>query len=131
MTPTIQTTLGALVNAESALAPLCALKLSAKSAYHMKKLAQLVAGETKHFNAERDALIKELGTKRDDGNFELTPDNDQMPTFVTKVTELAAVPVEIPWGPITLAMLADERVSAQDLAALGPLLADPDEEPAS
>ena len=63
MTP-IQTTLGALVQAEPALAPICALKLSARSAYHLKKLAQLVAIETEHFHKERDRYITEMGTAR-------------------------------------------------------------------
>jgi len=128
VTPTIHTTLGALVQAEPALGSICQLKLTAKAAYHLKKLAQLVAIETKHFQTERDAYIKELGTARADGGFELKPDSDQMPAFVAKVTELLAVPVEIAWGPITLALLGEEKVSAQELAALGPLFADPDAE---
>jgi hypothetical protein len=124
---TISTTLGALVEAEPALAAICALKLSAKSAYHLKKLAELVAQETKHFHTERDSYIKDLGTARD-GGFGIAPDSAAWPVFVEKVTELLAVPVELPWGPITLAMLGDEKVSAQDLTGLGPLLADPDGE---
>jgi hypothetical protein len=121
---TIETTLGALVQAESALQPICALKLSAKSAYHLKKLAQLVAIETQHFHAERDALITELGTARESGGFEIHPETSAFQTFLTKVNELAAVPVEISWGPITLDMLGDAQVSAQELAALGPLCAE-------
>ena len=124
--PTIATTLGALVQAEPALQPICALKLNARSAYHLKKLAQLVAHETQHFHAERDRYIKELGTDRPDGGFELKPDSEAWPTFVAQLNELAAVPVEIPWGPVTLEMLGDEKVSAQELAALGPLVADPE-----
>jgi hypothetical protein len=121
---TITTTLGALVQAEPALQPICALKLNARSAYHLKKLAQLVAIETKHFHAERDRYITELGSVREGGGFELKPDSEAWPTFVAQLTELAAVPVEIPCGPITLEMLGTADVSAQDLIALGPLLAD-------
>jgi hypothetical protein len=125
---TITTTLGALVQAEPALQPICGLKLSAKSAYHLKKLAQLVAIETKHFHTERDALITELGTKRDEGGFELKPDSLRWEEFVTRVGELAAVDVTISWGPITLALLGDEKVSAAELTALGPLFAEPEPE---
>ncbi len=125
---TIPTTLGALVQAEAALAPICALKLSAKSAYHLKKLAQLVAAETKHFHTERDALIRELGTTRDDGTVEVKTDSVRWAEFVTRVGELAAVPVELPWGALTLAMLGDATVSAAELQALGPLFADPTED---
>jgi hypothetical protein len=122
--PTIATTLGALVQAEAALMAICAVKLSPKSAYHVAKLARLVAVDTKHFHTERDALITELGTQREDGGYELKPDSDQVPAFVARLNDLAAVPVEIPWGPITLEMLGTADVSAQDLLALGPLLAD-------
>lgn len=126
---TIQTTLGALVQAEPALAPICALKLSAKAAYHVKKLAALVAIETAHFHTERNALITEIGILRADGVSEIQPDSPAFQAFVTRVTELAAVDVTIPWGPITLAMLGDEKVSAAELTALGPLFAEPAEAP--
>jgi len=124
MTSSIETTLGALVEAEPALGPICALKLNARSAYHVKKLAQLVAQETKHFHDERNALITEYGTKQDDGQILVKPDSEHFPTLIAKLNELAAVPVEIPWGPVTLEMLGDAPISAGELLALGPLLAD-------
>jgi hypothetical protein len=124
----IQTTLGALVQAEPAIATIAAMLLSAKSAYHVAKLARLVATETRHFHTSRDAIIQELGTARDGGGAELKPDAEAWPAFVARVTELAAVEVTLPWGPITLAMLGDAPVSAQVLVALGPLLAEPDAE---
>jgi hypothetical protein len=133
---TIQTTLGALVQAEPALQAICALSLAAKAAYHVKKLAQLVAQETAHFHAERDRAIRELGTARDGGGYEIKPDGDTvidgqnaaLQAFQRRVTDLAAVPVTIAWGPITIDLLGDERVSAAQLLALGPLCADPDGE---
>lgn len=126
MTPSISTTLGSLAQAEAVLASCCTLKLAAKSAYHVAKLARLVAQETRHFYEQRDALIKELGTKREDGGFELKRDSDAFPRFGEQINELAAVPVEIPWSPITLEMFGDEKVSAADLQALGPLFAEPE-----
>jgi hypothetical protein len=128
MTSSITTTLGVLVQAEPALAALAALKLPAKSAYHVKKLATLVAQETQHFQDARNGYIKELGVAQPDGSVSIAPDSPALPTFVEKVTELIAVEVVIPWGPLTLAMLGDEKVSAADLQALGPLFAEPDGE---
>jgi len=128
---TITTTLGALVQAEPALAPICQLRVSAKSAYHLKKLAQLVAQETKHFHEERDALIKALGNPTDGGGYAIAPDTDAFRDFVTQVTELAAIDVTIPWSPITLAMLGDATVSAADLQALGPLFEEPEDQTVS
>ena len=128
---TIITTLGALVQAEPALGPICQLRLSAKSAYHLKKLAQLVAIETKHFHEERDALIKALGNPNDGGGYAIAPDTDAFRDFVVQVTELAAIDVTIPWSPITLAMLGDATVSAADLQALGPLFEEPEDQTVS
>lgn len=126
MTPTIATTLGVLVQAEPALQPICAVKLSAKSAYHLQKLARLVAAETAHFHEARNGYIKELGIASLDGSVSIAPDSPALPEFVARVKELIAVPVEIPWGPITLTMLGDATVSAAELQALGPLFAEPE-----
>jgi hypothetical protein len=123
----IATTLGALVQAEAALTTLCALKLSAKSAYHLKKLAALVTVELKHYHAERDQYIRTHGTPREDGSVTIGPHADAWPAFVAQMNDLAAVPVEIQCGPITLAMIGDEKVCAADLLALGPLVADDEE----
>lgn len=127
MAPTIATTLGALVTAEPALDPIGALKLPARSAYHLKKLRALVAAETTHFHEERTAYIKELGTARE-GGFEIKPDSEAWTEFLKRMTELAAIPVELHWGAITLEMLGDQRVSEAELTALGPLFAEPDPE---
>lgn len=124
---TISTTLGALVTAAPALTPIGLLKLRPNAAYHVKKLTALVASETRHFDAERVAYITELGVAKDTG-FQITPDSEAWPIFVARLDELAAVPVEIAWGPITLDLLGDAPVTAADLAALGPLFADPAED---
>ncbi len=123
---TITTTLGVLAQAEPTLKAICALKLSPKSAYHLKKLAQLVAPEVEHFHQERNGYIRDLGTENPEAvaGVELKRDSPNMPAFIAKVTELTAVPVEIAWGPLTLAMLGDCPVSAAELTALGPLFSD-------
>lgn len=129
MRPTIATTLGALVRAVPALRLIGGLALSATAAYHVKKLAQCVDVETRHFDAEREGYIKALGVARGNGGFEVVRDSPQWPDFVQRMTDLEAVPVEIAWGPVTLEMLGTQPVSANDLTALGPLFADPIEEP--
>lgn len=136
----IETTLGLLVQAEPVLCGvkdpstgavitpgLVALRLPAKHAYHLEKLARLLSEETRHFHAKREAAIHELGTKRDDGQVEIPQGSEAIREFVKRLNELAEIPVVIHWKPITLDMLGDEKVSAADLHALGPLLADVDE----
>jgi hypothetical protein len=124
MSPTITTTLGALVQAEAALQTLCALKLSAKAAYHLMKLAKAVTPETKHYHEARDGHLKELGTLTEDRtHYTFTAETG--PDFSRRLEELADVPVTIAWGPVTMDMLGDHQIAAADLIALGPLWADP------
>ena len=128
----IETTLGALVEAEPALGRLLALKLPTKTAYHLAKLAKLVREETQHFHTQREALIRELGTERDpteaekvqNGNgtkvISVTPEH--WPECQTRLAELAAVQVTIALTPIAIDELGAIDVAGEDLLALGPLL---------
>jgi hypothetical protein len=119
----IATTLGQLVEAEPACRTLCALALPPKAAYHLAKLVRLVMVETAHFTETRDRYIREFGTEVIEGNgaFTIGVDHSNWPAFVAQMNELAAVPVEIAWGPVTLEMLGAQPVAAKDLLALGPL----------
>ena len=132
LTKTIHTTIGALVEAEPALARLTAIKLDAKARYHAVKLSKLVSAETKeHFFEPRQALFKELGVERDPTAAErvkLGPEKvleippSKLVEFQARVKDLATVPVQIPWGPITLAMLDPyPEFTGADMLALGPL----------
>ncbi len=126
----IETTLGALVTAEAALARLAGRQLPIKTAYHVAKLVRLVRAETEHYHAQRTAFIKELGASRDPtpaekaaGStevFEVKSENVQ--DFQKRMTELDALAVTIAWGPIDLATLGAIEIVAFDLVQLEPLL---------
>ncbi len=118
----IQTTLGALVQAEPVLARLRELRVGVKLAYHLMKLCALVQVETAHHERERAAWIRELGTATDNG-VSVTPADPQWDVFVTRMTDLAALPVELAWRPLTINALAGIDLSATELAALGALVA--------
>lgn len=128
----IVTTIGALVEAEPALAKLTAVKLDAKTRYHAVKLAKLVGAETKeHFFEPRQAAFKEFGTERPptgaerakhgpDPVLEVPP--SKMADFLARIKDLSAVPVTIPWGPVTSTMLEPySDFTGADMLALGPL----------
>jgi hypothetical protein len=128
---TITVTLGALVDAEPALAKLTSVKLDAKTRYHAVKLARLVAAETKHFSEQRHDLVKELGEEREPTGAERArfgPDKisevkpAQLLEFRARIKELADVSVTIPWGPVTSSMLESyPEFTGADMLALGPL----------
>lgn len=126
MDPKIETTLEVLVNAEPVLARVIAVKFDkeggAKIRYHGFKLARLVAQETKHYYEERTKLIEQFG---DGEPKKLTTGSATYPAFKAKHKELCDVPVTIPWGPLTLAMLEPyDEVTGADWLALGPLFSD-------
>jgi hypothetical protein len=123
----ITTTLGTLAAAAPALGRLAAQPLPVKSAYTVAKLLKLAGAEIDLFTERRNALIKELGEETDTPQgrvLQVTPDN--MATFTTRLTELAAIDVTLAWTPIDLAALPDTiTLSPADLLALGPLVTDP------
>ncbi len=128
----ITTTLGALTNAVPVLQRLWTLRLPAKTAYHVSKLCKLVDAETRdHFHEPCEKLRVELGAERaptpdeaatNGGQpvMEVTPENRK--EFFTRVQELAAVEVTIPWKPLALDALASVDISADELNALGALI---------
>jgi hypothetical protein len=137
--PAITVTLGDLMRADEAF-PRVLAKLLGKSAYHVAKLARLAAPEIAHFKSERDRYITDLGTMREltpaemqahglqpgpDGTIPtgrvVTPENQA--AFAARMTDLAAIMVTIPWGPIPLAWL--DAVSGEDIEALMPLIQEP------
>lgn len=122
----ITTTLGVLVQAEGSLHRFGMERLPIKAAYHLSKLTRLVLAETKEFETQRLALVEELGAKDDQQQLRVTPEN--MPEFTRRINELAGVEVSIPWGPLDLTPLRDLRISAADLAQLGPLVTFTDDE---
>lgn len=127
----ITTTLGALVDGEPALQRLTTLKLDAKTRYHAVKLRQLVAAETKHFVDQRNDLVRELGEEREPTGAErarLGPEKvtevrtANLPEFRRRLAEIVAIPVTVPWGPVTSTMLdTHPEFTGDDMIALGPL----------
>jgi hypothetical protein len=126
------TTLGSLVNAEPVINELAKVKRSAKDRYHVGKLIEQVRKEVKHFNEERESLIKELGEERDPTELEkkagqLGKLTSVPPTkfleFITRLNEVAAVSVEIDdkWL-LTQELLKDDLLSVDEENSLGPLL---------
>jgi len=130
MAEDISTTLAQLVDAEPALRKVSEQDgLSAKVKYAVAKLARLVSEETKHWYTERAALFEGLGVEREARTpaeraqhgptvREIPP--DQIATFQTRIKELGAIEVTIPWGPIRSVDLPSAKAS--DLVDLGPLV---------
>lgn len=125
MSARINATLGELVAAEEPLKRLLAVKFDqaggAKLRYHAVKLARLVAAETAHYHAERNGFITEHG-KGDPPT--IAVESPAFRPFLAFEKQLRALPIEIPWGPLTDAMLEPYAdVTGDVMFALGPLFA--------
>lgn len=121
----IETTLGALVEAEATLGRVAAVKFDkeggAKVRYHVAKLVHLVTTETKHFYEDRNKLVEQYGEGEPK---KVDPASLQFKPFLAAVKELTDVPVKLSWGPLTSAMLDPyPDVTAADWFTLGPLFA--------
>ncbi len=120
--------LGALVFAEPALKNLCALQLPAAALYRLSKIVKAVTEETKHYHERRDALIQELGTANGrqvsiPSEIDGTP-NPNLDAFVTRMTEIAQIEVELSVTPFRLDDLGDQTAKTEDILALGALVSD-------
>jgi len=135
----VNTTLGRLVGAEKALGAILKHSLPMKPAYHISKLASLVAAETRVYYERQDAEIKELGTEREATPAERALGNvtvwqvkpEHLEEYAKRMNELAEIPVTVPWGAIHVTWLESITISPAELTALAPLLteSDPSAEP--
>ncbi len=126
------TTLGSLVNAEPIINELAKVRRSAASRYHVGKLIKQVREEVKHFNEERESLIKELGEERDPtelekkaGQFDklIAVPPPKIMEFITRLNEVAKIEVELDDKYLlTQEMLKDDLLSVDDEITLGSLL---------
>lgn len=104
-----------------------------KAAYDLSKARRLLLAEVAHFESERKKLIQECGVKRDATQQELRqgaePDIYEVPQgserwleFVARINELVGVSITLDCAPLNLVAV---DLSADDIDALGPLLAEP------
>lgn len=115
----IQTTLGEIVNAYPVLVELSHERVSAKTAYSIHKLLNLLAKDNEHFEKQRADAVRELG--KDEGNGVVTVLPDNMSEFQSRMQHLVSVPVEVLWTPLHLDDLVCPIQGAQ-VGQLGPFL---------
>lgn len=130
----MKTTMGALVQAEQVLAKLSQQTVSARTAYRLAKLTAAVRTDTKHFQEQRNELIKQLGEERQATDDERAASGEgtvievkaeNRDAFVARLNELAAIEVSIEKWRLTLEDLEAFSLSSNDVLALGDLIEEP------
>lgn len=127
------TTLGALAKAEPALQRLAQQPIKSTTAYHLFRLLKLVQAETPIYHKQYRDLVRSHGDERDPtpleaiqgqrGKVQEIPPGERMDAFLAQLDELSTIAVTLDdkWL-LTMALLAELKVSAADLLALGDLV---------
>lgn len=115
----IETKLGYVVAADPVLKELSKERLPVKTAYQLMKLLRRVNEEAQLFEVQRVKLCQELGEVQGD-QFVVTQANTEK--FVTEMTTLVELSVNIDLHPLSLESLGTSTISAADLNALGPFV---------
>jgi hypothetical protein len=129
----IKTTLSKLILAANsqALAHVSACIPPGRYKFFAAKLIDAVQAELDGYNKQHNELIKKHGVPGEKGTITLagaTPENVE--AFFTAENELTATEVTIPYQPIEYVKLgkeADEKLTINDIRAMGPLLVEGDE----
>jgi hypothetical protein len=128
----LSTTIGQLVAMDQALDRLIVEKWPIKAAYAISKLSRVVKKETAYAKTEQEKWIRELGAEKSptpeqraqgvSSTFEVTAEH--MGTFLSRLSELYAVPVALQVTPLALASCDGVSVSAADVAVLADVITD-------
>lgn len=118
-------TLEQVLKAEPAVGRLAQLRLPIKTAYVVAKLHKAVQAERAEFDAQRNALIRELGTADDKAQtIQIPQGTPEWAVFAAKIQDLLGVEVNLVWTPMSAAGLGDVSISAEDAIALEPFIAE-------
>jgi hypothetical protein len=126
----MKVSIGAVVAAEDCLATLSKLKVPAKVAVQLFRMAKAVRSEAEVFHTKRQALMQQLGVERPSETPEekalgpqiVTIPAEHVPGFMKELTELTTVEVEMACEPLPVSLLGDIQLSIEDLDKLGPFI---------
>lgn len=119
----ISVTIGEVVGFAPALSRVMEIKLPAKAAYRLARIAAKLQPELKLFNDARIALFKELGdpVEGQGDTYQVTGEERQK-QLANRLVELGAEPVVVDLEPLTVDMLGDTQVTPADLYVLEKLI---------
>ena len=120
----ITTTVGQLLEAETALRQLSSAPLSVKVAYRLAKLLEKAQQELKTFYQQRERLMRELGTvQTEDGKAPtITVRAENVQQYIDACQQLIEERVELSGEPFDLTQLNGHDLTAADVLALGVLV---------
>ena len=107
-----------IVSAVPALGKLAAANLRLKTAYELKKTADILQKEVDFFEQERRKIVEKYGTVREDGAV-LIP-AEQRAQADEEYARLLSMEVQPDFSRLQISVSEDAKLSVNDLAALAP-----------
>lgn len=107
-----------IVSAVPALGKLAAANLRLKTAYELKKTADILQKEVDFFEQERRKIVEKYGTVREDGAV-LIP-AEQRAQADDEYARLLSMEVQPDFSRLQISVSEDAKLSVNDLAALAP-----------
>ena len=107
-----------IVSAVPALGKLTAANLRLKTAYELKKTADILQKEVDFFEQERRKIVEKYGTVQEDGAV-LIP-AEQRPEADEEYVRLLSMEVQPDFSRLQISISEDAKLSVNDLAALAP-----------
>ena len=107
-----------IVSAVPALGKLAAANLRLKTAYELKKTADILQKEVDFFEQERRKIVEKYGTVREDGAV-LIP-AEQRAQADEEYVRLLSMEVQPDFSRLQISISEDAKLSVNDLAALAP-----------
>lgn len=107
-----------IVSAVPALGKLTAANLRLKTAYELKKTADILQKEVDFFEQERRKIVEKYGTAQEDGAV-LIP-AEQRAQADEEYARLLSMEVQPDFSRLQISVSEDAKLSVNDLAALAP-----------
>ena len=107
-----------IVSAVPALGKLTAANLRLKTAYELKKTADILQKEVDFFEQERRKIVEKYGTAQEDGAV-LIP-AEQRTQADEEYARLLSMEVQPDFSRLQISVSEDAKLSVNDLAALAP-----------
>ena len=107
-----------IVSTVPALGKLAAANLRLKTAYELKKTADILQKEVDFFEQERRKIVEKYGTVREDGAV-LIP-AEQRAQADEEYVRLLSMEVQPDFSRLQISVSEDAKLSVNDLAALAP-----------
>lgn len=107
-----------IVSAVPALGKLSAANLRLKTAYELKKTADILQKEVDFFEQERRKIVEKYGTAQEDGAV-LIP-AEQRTQADEEYARLLSMEVQPDFSRLQISISEDAKLSVNDLAALAP-----------